>query len=165
MKLFYFLLLLCGLLGLQPALAQQEMVNDTAKVDKFFSSSLDVVLDYFTANYKIRFVFDRMQMHEISIADRFMNEPVRDIVNFICKRNGLYYAKQTDGTYFIMKSLEDLPRLKRAPSLALRNEASKEDRSEYAVSAPAASGKMVLGRAAPATVKQVSSVVANIAVS
>ncbi|MES2455995.1 MAG: TonB-dependent receptor [Bacteroidota bacterium] len=139
MKHFYFLLLLCGFLGIQSARAQsageKAVLNDTAKVDRFFSSSLDAVLDYFTANYKIRFVFDRQQMQDINIADRYKDETVKDVIKFICKRNGLYYARQADGTYFIMKSLEDLPRLKRAPALALRNVAAEEDRSRYAVGA------------------------------
>jgi len=142
MKLFYFLLLLWSFFGLGRVKAQETgarrdnkppAVNDTARVDRFFSSSLDEVLDYFTAQYKVRFVFDRQQMHQISIADRFIDEPVKEIIKFICRRNGLYYAKQTDGTYFIVRSLEDLPRLKRAPDLALRNMAKEEDRSAYAV--------------------------------
>jgi ferric enterobactin receptor len=155
MKQFYFLLLLFGLTGIQRAHARQEVVTDTATVDRFFSSSLDEVLDYFTKNYKTRFVFDRKQMHEINIADRFMNEQIKDIIKFICKRNGLYYAKQTDGTYFLMKSLEDLPRLKRSPSLALRNDAPPEDRSMYAVTKtnlPPLAGEKKIAAAGPVLV-------------
>lgn len=120
MKSFLLLLFFYGLFSLQQASAQkvQKVQNDTARVSKFITAPLDEVLDGFSEAYHIRFVFDRVQMHQYSVSDHYFQDKVKDIIRQICRANDIYYAKQPDGTYFILQKPEDITRLRRMPMVA-----------------------------------------------
>lgn len=124
-------MLLLGVLFCIPAKAQKQ-TGDDARIDRFFTSSLDAVFDYISTEFKVKIVFDRKQIQKVDYVGRFINEPLREVIKDICKEKGLYYSRQSNGTYLIVKSLEDLSRLKRYPSLAAKL-TDKEDRSEYTV--------------------------------
>lgn len=117
MKSILLLLLFCGLISVQRADAQN-VQNDTARVSKFITAPLDEVLDGFSETYHIRFVFDRTQMHQYGVSDHYFQDRVKDIIREICRANGIYYAKQPDGTYFILKKPEDITRLRKMPMIA-----------------------------------------------
>jgi len=122
MKTILLFLLFCGLFSIQQARAQNgpNFQNDTARVNKFITAPLDEVLDEFAATYKIRFIFDRAQMHEYGVSDHYFQDKVKDIIRGICRANGIYYAKQPDGTYFILVKPEDITRLRRLPASAMK---------------------------------------------
>jgi len=153
MKSFLLLLLFCGLLSLQDARAQN-VQNDTAKVNKFITAPLDEVLDGFSAIYHIRFVFDRAEMHQINVSDHYFQDKVKDIIRGICRANGIYYAKQPDGTYFIMRKPEDITRLRRLPASAMKPAADAtlsqtfvdEKVSQQAVTKPVRTNFSLAGR-------------------
>jgi ferric enterobactin receptor len=117
MRPILLLLLLLGLFSIPQAKAQK-IQNDTARVNKWITAPLDEVLDGFAEAYHIRFVFDRAEMHAYSVSDHYFQDKVKDIIKQICRTNGIYYAKQPDGTYFILKKPEDITRLRRQPMLA-----------------------------------------------
>jgi ferric enterobactin receptor len=114
MKSLLFLVFFCGIFSIQQ-LAAQNIKNDTARVNQFITAPLDEVLDQFSAAYKIRFVFDRAQMHQYNVSDHYFHDQVKDIIVQICRSKGIYYAKQPDGTYFVMVKPEDISRLRRMP--------------------------------------------------
>lgn len=122
-------MLLAMILGVS-AMAQQRAGED-AQVDKFFTSSLDAVFDYISTEFGVKIVFDRARIQKIDYVGRF-NEPVREVIKDICKEKGLYYSRQSNGTYLVARSLEDFPKLRRHPALVTKQTAA-EDRSEYAV--------------------------------
>jgi len=117
-SILLFLLFFC-LCTVQLARAQN-VQNDTARVSKFITAPLDEVLDEFSANYKIRFIFDRAEMHQYSVSDHYFHDKVKDIIRQICRANDIYYAKQPDGTYFILRKPEDITRLRRLPASAMK---------------------------------------------
>ena len=121
MKSILFLLLFFNLLLIRQANAQN-VQNDTAKVNKFITAPLDQVLDELSATYQIKFVFDRSEMHLLSVSDHYFQEKVKDVISQICKFHGIYYAKQPDGTYFILKKPEDITRLRRAAAQSKNGE-------------------------------------------
>lgn len=114
MKSLLCLVFFCGIFFIQKACAQN-VQNDTARVNRFITAPLDEVLDQFSATYKIRFVFDRADIHKINVSDHYFQDKVKDIISQICRTNGIYYAKQQDGTYFVMLRPEDVSRLRRMP--------------------------------------------------
>jgi ferric enterobactin receptor len=114
MKSILLLLLLFAFCSLRPAFGQK-VQNDTAKVSAFITLPLDELLDTFSKNYGIRFIFDRDEMRQISVSDHFFQDPVKDIIKSICREKGIYYAKQPDGTYFVLKNPDDITRLRRMP--------------------------------------------------
>jgi len=117
MRSILLIMLFSGLFSIQQASAQK-IQNDTARVNKFITAPLDEVLDEFSETYHIRFIFDRTQMHDISVSDHYFQDKVKDVIREICRNNGIYYAKQPDGTYFIMMKPEDITRLRRMPIVA-----------------------------------------------
>ncbi|WP_442587612.1 TonB-dependent receptor [Pedobacter sp. AW31-3R] len=123
MKSFYFLLFCCGLFFIQKAKAQN-VQNDTARVNKFITAPLDEVLDYLTANYQVKFMFDREEMHKINVSDHFFHDQVKEVIVQICKFNGIYYSKQPDGVYFILRKPDDIARVRRMAALAAQSNSS-----------------------------------------
>ena len=120
MKSISFLLLFCGLFFVQKACAQN-IQNDTARVSKFITAPLDEVLDDLSSNYPIKFVFDREEMHQINISDHFFQDRLKDVIIQICKFNGIYYSKQPDGVYYILKKPDDISRLRRMAARAAQS--------------------------------------------
>lgn len=121
MKSILFLLLFSTLFFVRQ-LSAQTVQNDTARVNKFITAPLDQVLDEFSATYQIRFIFDREQMHQLSVSDHYFHEKVKDVISQICKFHGIYYSKQPDGTYFILRKPEDITRLRKTAGQAKNGE-------------------------------------------
>jgi ferric enterobactin receptor len=115
MKSILPLLLLFTLCSFGQAFGQKAQ-NDTARVSQFITLPLDELLDTFSKNYGIRFIFDREEIHQYNVSDHYFQEPVKDIIRNICREKGIYYAKQPDGSYFVLKKVEDMARLRRLPS-------------------------------------------------
>lgn len=140
-SILLLLFLLSSLFFSRQAYAQKVEQNDTARVSQFITAPLDEVLDGFAEAYHIRFVFDREQMHRYSVSDHYFQDRVKDIIRQICRANDIYYAKQPDGTYFILKKPEDITRLRRTgmtPKPLTAEQSSRRFSEEVVSSAQAA---------------------------
>lgn len=113
MKYLILFLLCCSVFWVENANAQV-IQNDTITVaDKFVTARLDAVLDDLSKTYKINIVFNRDQMHDYDVTYHYFNYKVKEIIEQICKSKGLFYAKQPNGTYYVVQKPSDVDKLKK----------------------------------------------------
>ncbi len=106
--ILFFLFTIAFTANAQRALKSKVLVTGT------YTTSLDIALDSISRQYHLHFVFDRDFIHHFDVVDRYVNEPIKNVITQFCKENDLHYYVEADQTIYIIKDPQDVNVLKRA---------------------------------------------------
>jgi len=111
------ILLLLGLTGAMSMNAwAQRPLKTQATIDGFYSLSMTKMLDTLSLKCKIRIIYEPEMLKDYMVTDRYLNDPVKDVLGKICKENKLYYWLDPDQNIYIIRKPEDVSRLKKMAS-------------------------------------------------
>ena len=99
-------LLLFALLLWASGLAAQTHA-DSVRLDKLYYGSLDKVLDEISAEYKVKFVFDRAALAKIRLEKRPFDQPLLRFLDQVCRPNDLKAIYLEGGAIKIMGAYEN----------------------------------------------------------
>ncbi|WP_443944690.1 TonB-dependent receptor [Pedobacter sp. AW1-32] len=114
-KRILVLCLLCALFS--PVLAQQKLLSKV-KVNGFFTTSMDVVLDSIASSNQLKIIFDRDYVKKFLISEHFNNEPLDLALKTICRPADLKYWVEPDGTIYIVRTPDEMRALQRKAAAA-----------------------------------------------
>ncbi|WP_443938665.1 carboxypeptidase-like regulatory domain-containing protein [Pedobacter sp. MW01-1-1] len=95
--------------------AQQRLISDV-KVNGFFTTTMEVVLDSLAKQYQLKIVFDREYIGSQLVSERFNNMPLPDALKIICRPAKLHYWVEPDTTIYIVRTPEEVRALQRKAS-------------------------------------------------
>jgi len=114
MKKIYYCLYPLIFLACSTASAQHtKKVLKNTIIDHFYTCRLDEMLDTIAATYHIPIFFEREPLHEMDVSNHFFNESLKEVFQNVCRANKLQYWIENDGTIYMLRSPDDLPKLKR----------------------------------------------------
>lgn len=118
MKKIYYCLCPLIFLSLSAAHAQhtKKVLRDTV-IDHFFTCRLDEMMDTISATYHLPIFFEREPLHEMDVSNHFFNESLKEVLQYVCRANALQYWIENDGTIYIMRTPDDLTKLKKLKEL------------------------------------------------
>lgn len=113
------LLLAIVFTGLATGLFAQQTQKTLKKIyiTKFFTCSLDQLMDTLSTDYHLKIVFERDSIRKFDVVDHFLNEPLKNVLDQVCRSNSLHYWVESDGTIYILQNTDDLDRLKKLNTL------------------------------------------------
>ncbi len=91
----------------------QRPLSSPAKISGSYAISVEQMLDTIASRAKIRFIYDHELTRNIQVTDRFNQEGAIAVLEIICKAHRLRYWAESEQEVYIIRSLEDLPRLKK----------------------------------------------------
>lgn len=113
MKRFSFCLFLIFSTGYATYAQQTKQTLKKVVIDRFFTCTMDKLLDTLSMQYKLPIFFEREDMQQYDINGHFFNETLLDVLKTVCQENSLRYWIENDGTIYIMKNPDDLQRLRK----------------------------------------------------
>ncbi|MBB2150525.1 TonB-dependent receptor [Pedobacter gandavensis] len=91
----------------------QRPLTTKATISGFYTGSLSSMLDVMMQKSGIRIVYDPEMIAEYNVVDHYNNENVKDLLLELCKRNRLRYWIDADQIVYIIRTSEDVDRLKK----------------------------------------------------
>jgi len=109
----------------------QSKLSTTASISGFYSMSMTEMLDTLATKSQLRIVYDGAMIKDYMVTDRYMEEPVKDVLAQICRDNNLYYWLDPDQSIYIIRKPADVTRIKK---MVAENKATvAQDRSKLAL--------------------------------
>lgn len=91
----------------------QRPLDSKATISGFYTCSLSRMLDQIMLQSGVRIVYDLQMISEYNVVDHYDNENVKDLLDGLCKQNRLRYWIDADQTVYIIRTSEDVSRLKK----------------------------------------------------
>ncbi|MDB4924811.1 TonB-dependent receptor [Mucilaginibacter sp.] len=111
MKKLALILLLTGITALT-ASAQGEL-KSTVLVNGSYTTTLDLFLDNLASKYHLQIVFNRGLVSRFDVVEHYDNEPLKNVLNQVCKANDLHYWVDADQVIYVIKEPQDVTALKK----------------------------------------------------
>jgi len=132
MKRILLLISICCVISFS-AKAQRPLKTQ-AVISGFFTLPMETMLDTIANRSKIRFIYDHEMLKDLQVTDRFIEEPIKNVLAKIFKANNLHYWVETDQAIYVIKIAEDLQRLKKMaaekdPSLYYSNNSQLNEKN------------------------------------
>ncbi|WP_199121497.1 TonB-dependent receptor [Pedobacter sp. ASV28] len=124
------LLIILAVFALYHQVRAQRLLKTTAVISGFYTLPLTDMLDTLARKSNIRFIYDMEMIAPLQVTDQYHEEPVKNILASICKANNLHYWVESEQAIYLIRSTEDLPRLKKMmhdlhPNIAYAPKVSK----------------------------------------
>lgn len=93
--------------------AQQRLQSDI-KINGFYTTTLDVVLDSLIRQHQLKIIFDRNLAEKKLISERFNDVPLKLALKTLCKSAELNYWVESSGTIYVVRTPDEVRSLQRS---------------------------------------------------